>query len=99
MFTIGEEVAADHESQTTLSLSDFGNSPGAFEASRHNSATFAQAIGDATDRLSYVVGGRLDKNSAFGTFPTMRASVAYILGASARVARVDRRRIHRAEFL
>ncbi len=85
VFTIGEEVAADRESQTTLSLSDFGNSPGAFTASRHNSATFAQAIGDATDRLSYVIGGRVDKNSAFGTFPTMRASLAYILGASARV--------------
>jgi vitamin B12 transporter len=85
VFTIGEEVAADRESQTTLSLSDFGNSPGAFTASRHNSATFAQLIGDATDKLSYVIGGRLDKNSAFGTFPTMRASVAYILGAEARV--------------
>jgi vitamin B12 transporter len=85
VFTLGEEVAADRESQTTLSLSDFGNFPGAFQASRHNSATFAQAIGDATDRLSYVIGGRVDKNSAFGTFPTMRASVAYILGAAARV--------------
>ena len=85
VFTIGEEVAGDRESQTTLSLSQYGNSPGAFEASRHNSATFVQAIGDATDRLSYVIGGRIDQNSAFGTFPTMRASLAYILGASARV--------------
>ncbi len=85
VFTVGEEIAADREDQTSLSLSQFGNSPGAFEASRHNSATFAQAIGDATDRLSYVVGGRLDQNSAFGTFPTMRASLAYVLSAEARV--------------
>ncbi len=85
VFTVGEEIAADREDQTSLSLSQFGNSPGAFEASRHNSATFLQAIGDATDRLSYVVGGRLDQNSAFGTFPTMRASLAYVLSAEARV--------------
>jgi vitamin B12 transporter len=85
VFTVGEEIAADREAQTSLSLSDFGNSPGAFEASRHNSATFVQAIGDATDRISYVVGGRLDQNSAFGTFPAMRASLAYVLSAEARV--------------
>jgi len=85
VFTVGEEIAEDREDQTSLSLSQFGNSPGAFSASRHNSATFVQGIGDATDRLSYVVGGRLDQNSAFGTFPTMRASVAYVLSSEARV--------------
>jgi vitamin B12 transporter len=85
VFTIGEEIAGDRESQSTLSLSSYGNSPGAFSAQRHNSATFVQAIGDATDRLSYVIGGRLDQNSAFGTFQTMRASIAYVLSAEARV--------------
>lgn len=85
VFTVGEELAEDREDQTSLSLSQFGNSPGAFSASRHNSATFVQAIGDGTDRLSYVVGGRIDQNSAFGTFPTLRASVAYILSGAARV--------------
>ena len=85
VFTVGEEIAADREDQSSLSLSQYGNSAGNFAASRHNSATFAQAIGDATDRLSYVVGGRLDQNSAFGTFPTMRASVAYVLSGEARV--------------
>jgi vitamin B12 transporter len=85
VLTIGEEIASDRENQTSLSLSQYGNSPGAFEASRHNSATLIQAIGDATGRLSYVIGGRLDKNSAFGSFPTMRASVAYVLSAVARV--------------
>ena len=85
VFTIGEEIASDRENQTSLSLSQYGNSPGAFEALRHNSATFVQAIGDATGRLSYVVGGRLDKNSAFGSFETMRASVAFVLSGEARV--------------
>jgi vitamin B12 transporter len=85
VFTIGEEIASDRENQTSLSLSQYGNSPGAFEAERHNSATFLQAIGDATQRLSYVIGGRLDQNSAFGSFETMRASVAYVLSGEARV--------------
>ncbi len=85
VFTVGEEIASDRESQTSLSLSQYGNSPGTFEASRHNSATFVQAIGDATEGLSYVIGGRLDKSSAFGTFQTMRASIAYVLSAAARV--------------
>ena len=85
VFTVGEEIAADREEQSSLSLSQYGNSPGSFEASRHNSGTFVQAIGDAGDRFSYVVGGRLDQNSAFGTFPTMRASLAYVLSAEMRV--------------
>ena len=85
VFTVGEEIAGDREAQSSLSLSQYGNSPGVFEASRHNSATFVQAIGDASDRLSYVIGGRLDENSAFGSFPTMRASLAYVLSAGMRV--------------
>jgi vitamin B12 transporter len=85
VFTVGEEFASDRENQTSHSLSQYGNSPGAFEASRHNSATFVQVIGDATGRLSYVAGARLDRNSAFGSFPTLRASVAYVLSAEARV--------------
>src|ERR1019366_9480524 len=40
---------------------------------------------DATDRLSYALGGRLDRNSAFGTFETVRASVGYVLSAKVRM--------------
>lgn len=85
VLTAGEEVATDREDQSSLSLSQYGNSPGEFAASRHNSATFAQVIGDAGTRVSYVVGGRLDKNSAFGSFETMRASIAYVMSGEARV--------------
>ncbi len=85
VFTIGEEITSDREEQTSLSLSQYGNSPGAFAASRHNAGTSVQAIGDVTDRFSYVIGGRLDQNSAFGTFPTMRASASYVLSGEARV--------------
>ncbi len=85
VFTMGGEIASDRESQTTRSLSQYGSSLGSFAASRHNSAAFAQLIGDATRRFSYVIGGRLDQNSAFGSFQTMRASAAYLMSAALRV--------------
>ena len=42
-------------------------------------------IGDATDRMSYAVGARLDQNSAFGTFNTGRVSAAFTLNSTTRV--------------
>ncbi len=83
--TIGGEVARDRERSSSLSLSQYGNSPDAFEAARHNSALYVQALGDAVGRLSYSLGGRLDQNSAFGTFRTARASIGWLLGTTTRV--------------
>ncbi len=85
IFTIGGEVAGDRENSSSLSISSFGNSAGSFEASRHNTALFAQAVGDLGGRFSYSIGGRLDENSAFGQFETARLSVGYLLGANVRV--------------
>jgi vitamin B12 transporter len=82
ILTLGGEVAQERQSSTTLSRSEYGDSPGAFAASRHNSALYAQAIGDLTSRLSYAVSGRLDRNSAFGTFRTLRANAAYVLSST-----------------
>lgn len=84
-FTIGTEFARDRERSSSLSLSQYGNSPDAFEAARHNSALYAQALGDAIGRFSYSVGARLDQNSAFGTFRTARASAAWLVGGTTRV--------------
>lgn len=83
--TLGAEVARDRERSSSLSLSQYGPSAGGFEAARHNTGWYAQAIGDGTDRLSYAVGARLDQNSAFGSFTTARASAAFTLSPSARV--------------
>ncbi len=82
--TVGAEFARDREQSTSLSLSQYGPSAGGFEAARHNTGWYAQAIGDATDRMSYAVGARLDQNSAFGSFSTTRASAAFTLGPSVR---------------
>ena len=82
--TVGAEVARDRERSSSLSLSQYGPTAGGFEASRHNTGWYAQAIGDASDRVSYVVGTRLDQNSAFGSFTTTRASAAFAPGPSLR---------------
>ena len=85
MLTVGSELVEDHETSTSLSLSQYGPSAGTFEASRHNSAMYAQLLGDATSRWSYQVGGRVEQNSAFGAFKTLRAGVAYIVSSKLRL--------------
>lgn len=88
VLTLGAEVERDRERSTSLSLSDYGPSSGSFEASRHNAGFYAQAAGDATPRVSFVVGARVDRNSEFGAFPTVRASAAWRISSNAR-ARVS----------
>lgn len=83
--TVGGEVARDRESTSSLSLSQYGNSAGAFEASRHTDALYAQLLGDASPRLSYVAGARVDRNSAFGSFATARGGLAWRGGPAWRV--------------
>ena len=85
VLTVGAEVVADHETSSSLSLSQYGPFPGTFQASRHNSAIYAQLLGDASNRWSYQVGGRLEQNSAFGAFQTLRAGVAYLVSPIFRV--------------
>lgn len=82
--TVGGEVGRDTERGSALSLSEFGDSPSSFRAARDNAAIYAQAMGDA-GAVSYTLGGRLDDNSAFGTFHTMRAGLAWRVGAATRV--------------
>ncbi|MEA3247342.1 MAG: TonB-dependent receptor, partial [Gemmatimonadota bacterium] len=84
-FTVGAEASHDRERTTSQSLSQYGNSTDTFEASRHIGSVYAQAVGDATDRVSYVVGVRRDDNSAFGAFTTARAGLAWLVEPGARV--------------
>ncbi|HVT37409.1 MAG TPA: TonB-dependent receptor, partial [Gemmatimonadaceae bacterium] len=77
ILTTGVDLATDRERSSSLSLSQFGNSAGGFEAERHNTGWYAQVVGDASDRVSYSLGARLDRNSAFGSFPTVRANLGW----------------------
>ena len=85
VLTVGTELVVDHETSSSLSLSQYGPFPGTFEASRHNSAVYAQLLGDASNRWSYQVGGRLEQNSAFGAFQTLRVGVAYLVSPMLRL--------------
>lgn len=83
--TVGGETAHDRERSSSQSLSQYGPSNDGFEASRHIGGLYAQAIGDATDRLSYTLGARRDDNDAFGIFTTARAGAAYVLSDAVRL--------------
>lgn len=83
--TVGTEVSHERERTSSRSLSEFGTSADGFEASRHNAGLYAQAVGDAGRRVSYAVGARQDRNSAFGTFGTARASLGLVAGRNARL--------------
>ena len=69
--TLGAEWSRDTEKSASVSLSEFGPFPDAFEAARENTALYAQLQG-ARERLTYTLGGRLDENTAFGSFRTAR---------------------------
>lgn len=74
--TVGAEHARDTERSSGLSESEFGDFPESFRAARDNAAVYAQGLGDV-GALSYTVGARLDENTAFGTFRTVRAGLAW----------------------
>ncbi len=74
--TLGAEYARDTERSRSVSLSEFGDFPDAFRASRENVAVYAQGQG-SRGRLDYTLGGRLDDNSAFGAFETARVGLGW----------------------
>jgi len=83
--TVGAEASRDHERSSSRSLSQWGNSIGAFEAARRDAAVYVQAVGAVHARGTYQLGARLDDNSAFGTFRTLRLAAAWQLTSAWRV--------------
>lgn len=83
-FTVGGEYAREAERSNSLSQSEYGESADTFEAARETRAAYAQFLGER-GRLAYSLGGRLDDNSAFGTFRTMRVGAAWRLAAGTRL--------------
>ncbi len=82
--TIGAEWARDQERTTSVSQSSFGDFPDALRAARENRALYAQAHGER-GALTYTLGGRLDENSAFGSFQTMRLGAGWRLSSALRL--------------
>ena len=82
--TIGLEHARDTERSSDLGVTAVSEETSSFRAARENRALYAQAIGERR-RLGYSVGGRVDENSAFGTFRTVRAGASWRLGTASRL--------------
>ena len=80
--TVGGEASRDHERSSSLALSEYGQFPGAFTAARNDRALYVQAVGAVARRGTYQVGARLDDNSAFGTFRTVRVAASWALAGA-----------------
>ena len=80
--TLGAEASRDHERSSSRSLSEYGEDVGAFVAARNDRAVYVQAVGAVAGRGSYQFGARLDDNSAFGTFRTLRLGGAWQIAGS-----------------
>lgn len=74
--TLGAEYAHDSERSTSISASEYGDFPDSFRATRENRALYAQGQGTVR-AVSYTLGARLDDNSAFGTFRTVRVGASW----------------------
>lgn len=82
--SVGAEWSRDQERSTSVSVSEFGDFPDTLRAARENRALYAQVLGER-GRFSYTVGGRLDENSAFGSFRTARVGAGWRLNDAVRI--------------
>lgn len=82
--TLGGEYSREAERSSSRSESEYGPSTDAFDAWRETRAAYTQLLGEQ-GRLAYSLGARLDDNSAFGTFRTVRAGAAWRLAPGARL--------------
>ena len=82
VLTAGAALETEAERSSTLSLSQFGPSPGSLAVDRWNRAYYVQALSEPGRRLALNAGIRMERNQAFGTFFTYRAGAAYRLKAT-----------------
>jgi len=82
--SVGAEYAREVELSSSTSQSEYGDSYDVFDVSRETRAAYTQLLGEA-GRFAYSLGGRLDDNSAFGTFRTVRLGAAWRLAPGTRL--------------
>lgn len=72
--TLGGSFEQEHENSATGSgpVGAPTTQTDAFDASRHNAAYYAEFLGNPTDRLSFIVSGRVDDNSDYARYGTYR---------------------------
>ena len=82
VLTAGAAFETEAERSSSLSLSQFGPSPGSLVVSRWNRAFYFQALAEPARALSLVAGARVERNQAFGSFVTWRGGAAWQLEAA-----------------
>ena len=82
VLTAGAVFETETENSSSLSLSQYGPSPGSLVVSRWDRALYLQALTDPGGRLAANAGLRLERNEAFGSFLTWRTGLAWRLGAT-----------------
>lgn len=85
ILSVGATVEWQRERSATASGSEFGPSTSAFEAERTSRGLYAQWYATPLRALVVSLGGRVDDNSAFGTFWSYRGGVSYGLPTDTRV--------------
>jgi vitamin B12 transporter len=82
VLTAGAVLETEAERSSSLSLSQYGPSPGSLVVSRWNRAFYVQALAEPARALSLVAGARVERNEAFGSFLTWRAGAAWQLAST-----------------
>jgi vitamin B12 transporter len=85
ILSVGGTIEWQRERSATESGSEFGPSASAFEAERTNHGYYAQLQSTPFRDLALSIGGRLDDNSAFGTFASYRGGASYTLPTHTRL--------------
>jgi len=80
--TVGAALETEAERSTSLSLSQYGPSPGSLVVSRWNRGYYLEVLSDPGSRLAVNAGLRAERNQAFGSFLTWRGGLAYRLRAT-----------------
>jgi vitamin B12 transporter len=87
--TLGAAYEREAEDVASETESDFGSGPfvetSTFDERRRTAGVYAQAVADLASGLALTLNARLDENSAFGTFRTARAGLAYRMASGTRL--------------
>jgi vitamin B12 transporter len=77
ILTLGAEREWQEAQSAFESISEFGTATDATDEERANTGWYAQLHGSPLETVSITLGGRIDDNDEFGTFPTGRAAVSW----------------------
>jgi vitamin B12 transporter len=85
LLSVGGSLEWQREHGEEATQSAYGPSAATFEAARTSGGVYAELRAGPLERLSVTLGGRLDDNSAFGTFVSYRGGVSYAFPTGTRV--------------